>query len=401
MKYVSVIDIGSSKIVCATVSSDNDGAIVVHGIGICEYSGYRLGKIPSISTLSEALQTAIELSEKESGIRVRDVCIGVPAPFIKTVVVPVRIESEVHNARISSNDIDYLINLSGVSSPPMGYELMHSTPFSFIIDDVEPVESPIGRQAHSLSAKVSHVFVDAKFRSLVSDCLKEIGVSADPFISSLVAESLFVIPFEQRKEGTVLIDCGGSHCDVSLIKEDALLESMSIGIGGNHFASDIAFCLRLPMTCAEELKRKYNFNDKRKDYIDRIWIPNEGMIAIRGSDIKNIIEARMDELGDYIFEILCEFSSAFTADFSTERASRAPAYLTGSGVVELQGGVDYLADCIGREIIVNTPIMGRMNSAGFATSFALAQFMLYGSGISVRTPNRLIKSIKEFILTKL
>lgn len=68
----------------------------------------------------------------------------------------------------------------------------------------------------------AHTFVDSAFAAVVSDALRSAGIAADPFVSSQLTGALFTIPEPDRENGAILIDCGGQHCDVSLIYDNGL-----------------------------------------------------------------------------------------------------------------------------------------------------------------------------------
>lgn len=160
MKFSAVLDIGSSKVIAAAVTSAPKGALSVRGMGICPYRGYRLGMLPSKKELASAIASAVELCEEESGLKIRSVCVGVPVPFTKAVVSSAMLRSGFGGAKVVEADIDRIIMLSAPKEPPEGFELMHSTPFDFVVNGNKAVSDPVGIRVSSLEAKVSHIYAD-------------------------------------------------------------------------------------------------------------------------------------------------------------------------------------------------------------------------------------------------
>lgn len=395
MKHTTVIDIGSGKVCCMEAGTASDGALIIHGAEVRPYSGYRLGSLPQAAPLGEAVFSALSALQDNTGLRIRTVCVGVPAPFVKTAVTECGIDVASRSGRVTEQDLNFLFASASAFDLPEGYELMHTTPFDYSLDGTLCDGSPIGLPADKLSAKFCHAFVDSRFSRLIVGMLDSMGVSVGSFVSSGAASAAFTIPFETRMSGAVLIDCGATHTDVSVIRGNALLRTESIGIGGDHFTNDIALGLRLPRRTAEELKRRYVFGLDYGDSAELVRIPNEGMFEIEHSTIQMIVEARAEELAVAVSEA-CD-------SLETELSGKAPVYIVGGGLATMRGADEYLSKATGREVRLNMPQMSRMNSVSHAPVLALAQFMLYGGAVqgAYRQPaavrgGRILENIKEF-----
>lgn len=392
MRIVNVIDIGSSKIACATVSSDHSGALVVHGAGICSYGGFKPGSLPSDRSLSDAIAQAIDFARYDSGIAVRSVSIGIPAPFVDIRTIPCSVGSK-SPVRISQADIDYLLECSASSCVrDKAFELIHSTPFSFRLDDEElNAASPCGFSARKLSANVSHVYADREFLAMLRSITERLGIDVNLFVLQTAADAVFTIPVDDRHSGAVLFDCGGNHCDVSLILDDAVVDSVTVCMGGNDITNDIAFGLRLPYENAEALKFNFNFAEERNGCV-RTKTKHEGIVSVENALVRKIILSRTDKLGNGFLKAL-RLMNLDSTDL--------PIYMTGCGIAKLAGGREYFSEYVGKKLIINAPYFPGDDCLDYASCFALSQFMLYGSGASLKVPNRLSKTIKSIITTKL
>ena len=371
MRQCAILDIGSSKVVCMIVSPESDGAMIVRGTGIREYSGFRLGELPEKRELAEAVAGAIHAAERASKFRIRDICVGVPAPFmtVRSSVGSAEILSR--NGRVSPADVEELIDNSFDFEAPEGWSLIHSTPVSYIADRTPITGSPVGLPCGVLSAEVSHCFVDDRFSGLVGTILGDYGITADSFVSSALAAACFTIPEEVRAEGVLLVDCGGSHTDVSMLKGNAVVACDSVGIGGRHFTSDLCYGLRLPEGVAEDIKKRYVFSLDYGESCERVRIPGEGVFDIEHSLIQLIIESRAEELSELIAEKL---------DAMAERTT--PVWLVGGGLVLMRGAKEYLESHVGRDVAVTNPTVTRNGSVSLATAFGLADFALFRLGHS-------------------
>ena len=371
MRHCAILDIGSTKVVCMIVSADADGAIIVHGTGIREYSGYRLGELPDKRELAKTISGAVDAAERSSKLRVRNILVGVPSPFMEVVSCRGTAEIESRSGRVSQGDVEYLIENSFGFEAPEGYSLIHSTPVSYYADRTEIHGSPVGLPCSLLSADVSHCYVDDDFKREVDYALGALGITADAYVSSDLAAACFTVPEEIRAGSVFMIDCGGTHTDITLVHGNAVAGTCSIGIGGKHFTSDLCYGLRLPEGVAESLKRRYVFSLDYGDTCERVRIPGEGVFDIEHSYIQLILESRADELCDLIAERLDGMAGR-----------DVPVWLVGSGLVLMRGAQEFVEERIGRKVAVSMPKVSRNSSVSFAAAFGLADFVLFRTGRS-------------------
>ena len=110
----------------------------------------------------------------------RDISVGVPAPFTKLVLQQGEVDFKGKQRRITHRDIDDVINASLDFAAPDGYSLIHSTPAEFTIQGAVRADMPIGVMAEGFSAKVSHLYVDNRFKQLVQQHGAEDKVNVAP-----------------------------------------------------------------------------------------------------------------------------------------------------------------------------------------------------------------------------
>ena len=372
MRHSAILDIGSSKVICMVVSGDADGAIILHGLGVVEYGGYRLGELPEKRSLAEAVKRAIGRASAESQRRIKELCVGVPAPFMRVCRSEGETEILSRDGRIAAVDTELMMESSLNYIEPEGFTLIHSTPTRCKVDGTDIEGSPVGLPAKALSATVSHCYVDDGYRSLVLSVLRPLGVDVDMFISSALATAYFTIAEDVRAKSALLIDCGGSHTDICLVSENALTACECVGIGGEHFTSDLCYGLRLPESIAMDLKKRYVFGLDYGDSSELVRIPGEGVFEIEHSLIQLIIESRAEEL--------CEMIGKVCGHIDPE--GNSPVWLVGGGMALMRGAGEFLQKQIGRNVSVTMPFMSRHSTVGYAAAFGLADFALFRCGKS-------------------
>ena len=364
----AVLDIGSTKVICLICSPDNRGGILVHGAGIHEYDGYKEGRFLSEQQFADAVTDAIAAAEGEAKTRIRDLSVGVPAAFSKLALSQGSATVENRKGRVDRRTVDELISNSLNFETPEGYAPMHSTPLEFRIGDVKLQEIPLGQPAERLDATVSHLFVAESFRTAICKVLERTGLEPDLYIAVPLSEAMFIIPKEEREDCAVLIDVGGKQTDISLIRGSALIAMESLPLGGNHFASDLAYGLNLPVQSGESVKRRYVYSLDYQDSIDTIRMP-DGAMAVEHSVIQYIIEARTKELGNLILASL--------RGMGVKIHGSLPVYLTGGGISLMRGSCEYLEKQTGLDFKVRMPWMPRLSSPNYASAFSVIDFVMH------------------------
>lgn len=365
----AILDIGSSKVICLICGTDGRDNILVQGAGIKEYPGYKHGAFEDEHQLADAIIDALNTAEAEARHRVRDISVGVPAPFTKLVLRQGEISFKGKQRRITHRDIDEVINASLDFAAPDGYSLIHSTPVEFAVQDNIRTDMPLGVMAEGLSARVSHLYVDNHFKQLVSDALLRVGLDADMYIAVPLSEGVFVIPEEERADNAVLIDSGATHTDISLVKNAALLDMRTIAVGGSHFTSDLSYGIGVKPGVAETVKRRYVYSLDYQDSIDMIRVPGGGMMYVEHEAIQFIIEERTREL--------CGLIRTALDEMGVEISPKLPVYMSGGGLTLMRGCCEFMERELAVSVQVRMPWMPRLSSPNYASAFSVMDFVMH------------------------
>ncbi|MEG1547549.1 MAG: cell division FtsA domain-containing protein [Clostridia bacterium] len=383
-RYTSILDIGSSKVICLICSLDAKNGMILRGAGIKEYAGFKHGNFLNEGELADAIVDAVSSAETEAAIRVSEISTGVPAPFLRLQLMQGSTQVPAKRRRITDDDIEQIINDSLDFDLPEDYELIHSTPVEFFHAQCDAEES----KTRSVAASVSNVFVDSKFKRLVTAALERLDIGTDMLIGAPLAEGLFVISEAERTTPAVLIDVGAWHTEISLIKNSALAAVEVISVGGCHFTADLAYGLDLPQQVAESIKRGYVYSREYEDSADIVRLPGGGCVSIEHEAIRYIVQARMDELSGLIAKTL--------SGMEVRAKDCWPIYLTGGGITLVRGSAEYLESQLGMQIKVKAPNMRKLASPNYSSAFAVMNFVMEAGGVDC--DRGLLNKLKNFFL---
>lgn len=397
MKPAAVLDIGSSKVVCLCGSMADGDGIVVHGAGVCAYEGYRDGAFIDKQSLHNAVVEALQKSEQESRIRIRDVALTVPAAFSDLLLTDATL-SLGKPRKTEAADIDRLIALSlEKCKKKPGYTLMHSTPVFFLVDGVSSTEVPEGITTDEISALISHMFVQEAYIRTVQESLDDMGVEISMCVSAQLGESVMLIPEKERVRPAVLIDVGYYQTEISVVENTALTAISTLPIGGYQFASDLSFGLDVPMDAAEQAKRRYVFSLDLQEKSE-VLRTAAGSKKVSRSAISYIIEARATELAGMLRREM--------ENMGVNLDARPAVYVSGGGLLMMRGGLDFMRKALNLPLKRDMPWTPRLSSPNYCSAFGALDFVLKANRPQEDTTasgseeklGSLLKKIKEFFM---
>lgn len=88
----------------------------------------------------------------------------------------------------------------------------------------------------------------------IVNCAYEAGVNFTDFCLESIASAEAVLTSEQKETGVVLVDIGGSTCDLVIYKNGVIVHTAVLGIGGNHITYDVSVGLDVSFEEAELIK---------------------------------------------------------------------------------------------------------------------------------------------------
>lgn len=394
MKIKTIIDIGSSKVSCCVVSPGAHGTTAFKSFNSSSYSGFRLNNIPNIGSLTQALVDVVGACESRIKQKITNVTVGVPASFTVTQIASAKLESQFGGSKVCDEDIDKIIQLAEPMNPPSRCTLIHSTPFDYVINGNQRVDNPVGMTVQTLEARVSHIFVDDYFIRLIEECLSQLKITVNLFVATSLADSHYLIIDEMKRNGAILLDCGGRVTDVSFIRNNAVQEMISIDIGGRDITDELSDRLGIPHSIAEQIKCSFDFYNYDENSYFRVFVPNEGYVSIRSSVIATIIDTVISELA---------LNVGYSVDELTRNHRDIPIFITGGAIASFNGGIELLGERLGRKVFSGIPHQAFVDDEsiyGKISAYALAEFMLFDNISAAQTDDNFISGLKQILVRK-
>ena len=159
MSYVSVMDIGTSKITILVGNRSINNSLNIIGSYSHPFAGYYNGEFVEEDKLIDDIATAITSAETETKCNISKSFVGVPADFsiCKTKSI---IQSFGDKRKIEESDILEIYSEANELKNNEDYILISCSPIYFILDDGRQVLNPVGEKTAGISGEISYIYAE-------------------------------------------------------------------------------------------------------------------------------------------------------------------------------------------------------------------------------------------------
>ncbi len=307
---ITVVDIGTTKIVALVGKMDAAGKIHILGMGQEDtpYNTVKRGVVLNIIRTSEMISKAIKKAENQSGIKFSSVFVGIAGQHINFRRETNKRIFKGEPKIIDATTLNDLRNeLNDLQLEP-GHEIISIIPQRYKINDGYEVNSPVGMVAKEVTGYYNVIEGESESINNIEKCFEKLNIKIIDLFLEPLASSEAVLTDEEREAGVALIDIGGGTTDLAVYHDNMLKYTSVISLGGNIVTSDIVKEAKLLRKHAELLKVKYGSaiagSQKKSANIAIPGINGRKPSKISQYLIAGIIQARMQEILEIVnFEL--------------------------------------------------------------------------------------------------
>jgi len=291
------VDVGTTKICTVCAHVDEEEVVQVLGVGTSPARGLDKGAIIDINEAKRAFRDSITQAETLGNRKVTSATLGISGRHLSSSFNSsgaVRVSRA--NGLVISADLRHVLNSATSVGTFDNTALLHVIPRTYAIDGQTGVRNPVGMYGSRLEVE-THVItaVVAPVRNLVK-CVRSLDIGIDDLVLNLLASSEAVLTQDEKNEGIILADIGGETTEIAAFKDGSIYHTSILPIGGQQLTRDIASGLRLPLSEAEQIKKKYgNLMRIEQESDTNITILGNAQ-AVSLQDLNEIIRMRMEEL---------------------------------------------------------------------------------------------------------
>jgi len=248
------LDVGTTK-VCAVVGRMVRGELEFCGVSSFPSTGLRKGVIVDVESTAESIQRALRSAEGSTGVEINAVHVGISGGHIKGFISYGVVA--VKGKEVSPLDVERAIDSARAAYVPLDREVLHVIPAGYVLDGQNGIREPVGMIGERLEANVYIVTGAVTSVQNLLRCCEKAGVKSADIVFEPLASAEAILTDDEKEIGVAVVDVGGGTTDAILFKEGWMRNSSVIAVGGNHFTNDIAVGLRISVTEAERIKKRF------------------------------------------------------------------------------------------------------------------------------------------------
>lgn len=379
--YITVLDIGTSKICGLMAHIGADGNPEVIGVGHAPAKGIKAGVVVDLEKATECIGSVISQIEHQANHPVDSVSITISSTFLKSYHLSREVPIEADRP-ISATDVKHLVDSIVTTGIPADEEILLAIPLGYAVDKEKGIADPRGLYANFLKAYVHIVTIpENQLKNLVM-VFDRCHVRIDRKVPTPYASALGSLTEEEKDIGVTAVDMGGGTTSFALFMNGGLVHLGLIPQGGNVITRDIAQVLSTSTATAEWLKTLNGvaFLSPR-DELDRIIFPiiseeNETNAQLPRAELIKVIVPRLDEI---LEKLNTQLNERETFSVATRRV-----VLCGGGAL-LQGIKEKTESVLGANIRIAKInqikcLPNQLDSYTFITCMGLLRYVLSKSG---------------------
>lgn len=248
------LEIGTHKICVVVGEAKRDGTIKILGVGQAPSRGVRKGEIVDFDKVQTCLNDALVRAEDRSDVMIRNVFLGVSGAHIESLNNRGAYRLPEEQNEIGEDDVEEAKEIARNVPIPQENVFLHSVTRQYIVDGMEGVRQPIGREGRMLEADYHIIHgVRSRIQNAIK-CVREIPLEVEDVVFNPIAAAQVVLNRDAKAQGSLMIDLGAGTADYVLYEDGMISASGCVPLGGDHISQDVAMALQIPHSRAEIVK---------------------------------------------------------------------------------------------------------------------------------------------------
>jgi cell division protein FtsA len=276
---------------------DEKNNVRIMGVGVSASQGLTKGMVTNLNEARESIRESVHKAERTAGYKMESACVGVTGRHITSVNNTGAIAISRNDRLVRPEDLKRVLEVARTVEVPTDQKVLHVIPRAFTVDGQNGVKNPVGMHGFRLDVETHIITAAATSVQNLTKCIRGIGIEIDDLILEPLAAAEAVLEPEEKLDGVMMADIGGSTTDIAVFKDNSVCFTSVLPIGGYQISRDISIGLGLTFEAAEELKKKFgDVTPWHGDAPEEDKALNFGQHAVSSHDLSEIIRARVEEL---------------------------------------------------------------------------------------------------------
>lgn len=306
---ISVLDVGTSKIVCLIARLDPVEASPqrtrthearILGIGHQRSRGMKGGQVVDMEQAETAIRLAVDAAERMAGVQVDSIIVCASGGRVGSQQFAAKIG--VGARAVGESDIHRVLEASCAHTTSEGRAVLHSLPTRFSVDGADGVRDPRGMIGAELGAHLHVASCDVAAVRNLGLAVERCHLNVEAFVAAPYAAALATLADDEAEIGATIIDFGGGTTSMAVFSNGALTHLDAVAVGGQHVTFDIARGLNIRLSAAERLKTLYgsalpsSADDSETFAVEPVGEENGRPSHLPRAHLVRIIRPRVEEI---------------------------------------------------------------------------------------------------------
>ncbi|AGA64588.1 Cell division protein FtsA [Liberibacter crescens BT-1] len=390
---VSVLDIGSTKVVCvigkltpnnaSSIFPARTHSIEIIGIGYQKSRGVKTGVIVDLEAIEIVIRQAVEVAERMAELTVDSLIVNVSLGRLSSSVYSASVD--LSGQEVEASDIRKVLSVACQQSIRKDHAILHSMAVGYSLDGERGIRFPLSMFGEKLGVDIHVVSAELTALKNLELAVNRAHLSIEGMVATPYASGLACLVDDEIELGCAIIDMGGGVTTVAVFIEGRLVHSDAIAIGGHHITTDLARGLSLRIDDAERLKVMHaSVIASSSDEYEVISINpirdnvDDQPVQVSRALVSHIVRARIEETLELIGERIQR------SGFSSLVGKRV--VLTG-GASQITGLPDLARRILARNVRIGRPVgVSGLPQAAKGPAFATAVgLMVYPQVVTMET----------------
>lgn len=297
-QIITSLDIGTNsiKLIVGEIYKER---LFVLAVSKVNTKGIKKGIVVNEEEVSLSLKEAFKEVESVIGSKINKVILCVPSYFASFVKSEGYTTISRDDMIVNGEDITRSLQASVYNRVSPNLELVNVTPMYFIINEKEVVSDPKGMEAFKVSANTMLSMAPKKSIYPLIQILESLGVKVVDLSFGGMCDYFEFRTDDMKKKNTAIINIGHSKTEVSIIKEDVLVSTEVLDIGGRNIDRDISYIYDLKLDDSKKLKETFAVAHKDKSSMNdicEVLTKSEENIKINQYEVSDIVHSRVREI---------------------------------------------------------------------------------------------------------
>lgn len=302
-KIIGAVEIGTAKILVLVGEMRPDHSVHLIGYGKRTSAGIKKGEIIDFNDATKVTHAAIAEAEKSAGVNIDSIYLSMSGGHLEGTFNRGSAHVSSHDGRVAEQDVQRAVEDAKSRRLPERRLYVNHISNPFLLDG-KHVRSPVGLQGDNLEVGFWAVHGDENAIGNHVHVINGFGLDVDDMIiSSTCSGEASVFP-AMKESGALIIDIGRGTTDYALYRDDYILKTGVVCVGGDHFTNDLCMGLRISSRPAEELKKRDGtLLPDEVDGKEKVWLRGDLSIGDReipAKAIYKILQVRAKELFEVI-----------------------------------------------------------------------------------------------------